>query len=167
MAFKHFLMITLLVFFMPSQQGNAVEQNKQNYFQSGSYQQILDKHTNRPFMLAVWSVSCSSCLKEMEQLSAIHKKFPDLEIIMLSVNDFSEQATVNNILQKHEITDLESWIFADPDSQRLRFEIDPEWYGELPRTYFFNSTHDRKGISGTQTNEQLISWVSEIIKKDH
>ncbi len=167
MAIKHFFLITLLTFLVPLQQGNAVEKDIQNQFQSGSYQQILDNNTERPFILAIWSVSCSSCLKEMKQLSAIHKKFPGLEIIMLSVDDFTEQSTVNKILQKHEITDLESWVFAAPDLQKLRYEIDPGWYGELPRTYFFNSSHDGKGISGTQTNEQFISRVSEILKKDH
>jgi thiol-disulfide isomerase/thioredoxin len=167
MTIKHILSITLLVFLIPLQQGNAEVQNKLNNFQSGSYQQILNNNKEQPFILAVWSVSCSSCIKEMEQLSKLHKKYPDLGIIMLSVDDFSEKYTVDKILQGHGVADLESWIFADPDLQRLRFEIDPGWYGELPRTYFFNSTHDRKGISGTQTNEQFISRVSEILKKDH
>ncbi len=167
MTIKHFLSITLLVFLIPLQQGNAEVQNKLNNFQSGSYQQILNNNKEQPFILAVWSVSCSSCIKEMEQLSKLHKKYPHLDIIMLSVDDFSEKYTVDKILQGHGVADLESWIFADPDLQRLRFEIDPGWYGELPRTYFFNSTHDRKGISGTQTNEQFISRVSEILNKDH
>ena len=167
MTIKHFFLITLLVFLAPLKQGNAEGQNKLNHFQSGSYQQILNNNKEQPFMLAVWSVSCSSCLKEMEQLSKLHKKFPQLDIIMLSVDDLSEKHTVDKILQEHGVADLESWIFADPNLQKLRFEIDPGWYGELPRTYFFNSSHDGKGISGTQTNEQFISRVSEILKKDH
>lgn len=167
MTIKHFLSTTLLVFLIPLQQGNAEAQDKLNNFQSGSYQQILNNNKEQPFMLAVWSVSCSSCLKEMEQLSKLHKKFPHLDIIMLSVDDLSEKHTVDKILQEHGVADLESWIFAESNVQKLRFEIDPGWYGELPRLYFFNSAHEREGISGAQANEQLLSMVSGILKKDH
>jgi thiol-disulfide isomerase/thioredoxin len=163
---KYFLIITFFVFFLPPQPARAGEQDQQNQFHSGSYQQILNQNKEQPFMLAVWSVSCSSCLKEMEQLSKIHKEFPNLEIIMLSVNDLSEKNTVGKILQERGISGLESWIFADSNAQKLRFEIDPAWYGELPRTYFFNSRHKRTGISGTQTNKRFISMVSKILQDD-
>jgi len=34
-------------------------------FTAGSYQQILENNVNQPFMLVVWSITCSSCLKDM------------------------------------------------------------------------------------------------------
>ena len=166
MIIKYFLTITLFVFLLPLQQAKAGEQGKLNQFQSGSYQQILNNNKQQPFILAVWSVTCSSCLKEMEQLNNIHINYPNLEIIMLSVNDLSEKNTVGKILQEHGISDLESWIFADANAQKLSYEIDPGWYGELPRTYFFNSSHERAGISGTQTKEQFISMISSMLKDD-
>ena len=35
---------------------------------------------------------------------------------------------------------VEQWVFADPMPERLRFEIDRRWYGELPRTHFYDRT---------------------------
>ena len=36
-------------------------------------------------------------------------------------------------------------------------EIDPQWFGELPRTYFLDSKHQREGISGALSYEDYQS----------
>lgn len=94
-------------------------------FASGSYQQLLKTHVDQPYVLVIWSVTCSSCIKEMDMLREAHQEQPELKLVMLSVDDISEQDEVNKILADKGIADLESWVFADPNTQRLRYEIDP------------------------------------------
>lgn len=122
-------------------------------FLPGSYQQLLDSNANKPFMLVIWSITCSSCLKDMALLNKMHKANPKINMIMLATDDASATTEIQQILAKNELTGLENWVFADESPQKLRYEIDPKWYGELPRTYFLNKKHEREGISGVLSQE--------------
>ena len=123
-------------------------------FTSGSYQQILQAHDQQGFMLILWSLDCPTCIKDMELLSQIHKARPELKIIMIATDELSASSEIQTLLNKYQLGDLENWVFADDNSQKLRYEIDPSWYSELPRTYFFSATHQREGISGALTLQQ-------------
>ena len=133
-------------------------------FTSGSYQQLLVNNANNPFMLVVWSVDCSSCLKEMALLSDIQKNNPNIKMIMLATDELSANEQIEQILKQQQLDGIENWVFADENSQKLRFEIDPKWYGELPRTYFFDSAHQRTGISGVMSKEDYEAMFAKIIK---
>ena len=38
------------------------------------------------------------------------------------------------MLEKAGLGTAENWLFGDGFVERLRFEIDPAWQGEIPRT---------------------------------
>ncbi|MGR8979528.1 MAG: TlpA family protein disulfide reductase [Gammaproteobacteria bacterium] len=143
---------------------SAYAQSGLKPFVSGSYRQILADNANNPFMLTVWSVDCASCLKDMKLLSDIHKNNPDITMIMLSHDELSAKDDIEKILKQFELEGVENWVFADENSQKLRFEIDPKWYGELPRTYFFDADHRRTGISGAMSKEDYDDMLTKIIK---
>ncbi|MGR9099727.1 MAG: TlpA family protein disulfide reductase [Gammaproteobacteria bacterium] len=128
-------------------------------FKQGSYQQLLKAHEGESFVLVVWSLTCSSCLKEMETLREIHAENKTINLVMLSVDDYAESEEIGAVLAGNSMSDVESWIFTESNSQRLRYEIDPAWYGELPRTYFFSSDHQRKGVSGKLSKEKFLSLM--------
>jgi len=133
-------------------------------FTSGSYQQILAANANRPFMLVIWSINCPSCLKDMELLSKIHKSRPDLKMIMLAADEPSASEQIQQVLEKNQLTGIENWAYADENTEKLQFEIDPQWYGELPRTYFFDKAHQRTGVSGVLSQEDYDAMFAKILK---
>lgn len=133
-------------------------------FTSGRYQQILANNANQPFMLVVWSINCPSCLKDMELLSSIHKSRPELKMIMLAADDLSATEQIQQILEKNQLSELENWVYAEDNTQKLQFEIDPKWYGELPRTYFFDKAHQRTGVSGVLSKEDYDAMFAKILK---
>ena len=135
-----------------------------NSYTAGSYQQILAKHAGQPFILVIWSTTCPSCVKDMTLLSKLHKRWPTLNMVMLSTDDIAESKQVQTILAKHELTGLENWVFADDNPQKLNYEIDPEWYAELPRTYFFDSAHGRQGVSGVLSQKDYETLFAKILK---
>ena len=134
-------------------------------FISGSYQQLLASNANNPFMLVVWSVDCSPCLKEMALLSDIHKNNPNMKMIMLAADDLSSSEQIEQKLKQHQLDGIDNWVFADENSRKLRFEIDPKWYGELPRTYFFDDAHQRTGVSGVMSKEDYQAMFAKILNK--
>lgn len=131
-------------------------------FNSGSYQQILQEKKDQGFMLILWSLDCPTCIKDMELLSTIHKNRPALKIVMIATDELSASAEIQKLLEKYQLADLENWVFADDNSQKLRYEIDPAWYSELPRTYFFSAAHQREGISGALTLEEYNARFSKL-----
>lgn len=84
-------------------------------------------------------------------------------MVMLATDDASATDEVQQILAKNELTGLENWLFADENPQKLRYEIDPKWYGELPRTYFLNKKHDREGFSGVLSQEDYESRFKKML----
>lgn len=131
-------------------------------FMPGSYQQILSANAGNGFMLVLWSVDCTSCIKDMELLSSIHKSRPDLKIVMISTDEPGVTNEVQTLLQKYRLAEVENWLFADDNSQKLRYEIDPAWYSELPRTYFFSASHQREGVSGTLKAEEYKARFEKL-----
>jgi thiol-disulfide isomerase/thioredoxin len=133
-------------------------------FTNGSYQQLLTSNTGKPFMLAIWSITCPSCIKDMAVINAVHKAHPDIKIVMLSTDNIAETAEAQQILEKNQLTDIEHWIYAEENTQKLQFEIDPKWYGELPRTYFFDKTHQRESVSGVLSKQDYEARIGKMVK---
>lgn len=138
------------------------EQANLKHFASGSYQQLLKNYADKPFVLMIWSIHCSSCLKKMPELSELRKNMPDLNLIMLATDDISATDQVNSILNNNELSQTDNWIFAEANPQKLRYEIDPKWYGEVPRTYFLDKNHQRIGISGSVPPNTLETMLKNI-----
>jgi len=102
-------------------------------------------------------------MKDLALLRDIHKQKPALKIILLAADELSASAQIHGILAKLQLTDLENWVFADGNDQKLRFEIDPKWYGEIPRTYFFNAAQQRTGISGVLSKGRYEEMIGKIL----
>lgn len=132
-------------------------------FVSGSYQHLLQQHADKPFMLTIWSITCAICMEKMALLNELQRSRPDLNIVMLATDDVSIADHVKTVLAKNQLTELENWVFADENVQRLRYEIDPKWYGELPRTYFLDKNHNRQGISGALSQEDYENIFKVIL----
>lgn len=131
-------------------------------FNPGSLQQILREHSATPLVLTIWSSDCSSCLRDMDVLYNIHLKHPELKIVMLSTDGPSATNEVKGILARHRLGDLDNWIFGAGDAQKLRYEIDPSWHGELPRTYFYSAAHTRVGKSGALRSDEIEAQITNI-----
>ncbi|QXP82625.1 hypothetical protein [Methylococcus sp. Mc7] len=129
-------------------------------FVSGSLAEIEKAQRGRPFLLIVWSLDCTACLRELDMLTAEAKRHPEMALIMVSTDELSRQPDVERMLARHGLDPMQSWIFAEDDAQRLRHEIDRAWYGEMPRAYFYDHRHQRVSRSGALTAEYIDAWLA-------
>ena len=164
MTFKNKIFSVFILLFALSNNIVEADQSGLKPFDLGSYQEILANNADKPFLFIIWSVNCSSCLKEMPLINVIHKKNPQLKIIMLATDDISEVDQIQTILKKNHLSDVENWSYANENTQKLQFEIDPKWYGELPRSYFFAKGHQREGVSGVLLEENYDVRLAKILK---
>ena len=128
----------------------------QNYkiFITGSYAEIVKQYEGQAFIIALWSLDCPSCFEELAMLSKAYRQRP-FNLVLISIDGIESKQEVETVLKKYQLDKVDNWLFAEYADAALRYEIDPLWYGELPRSYFFDKTHQREGVSGVLKKEQL------------
>lgn len=130
-------------------------------FVRGSLAQIVDQHRGAPFVVSYWSIDCPPCFKELAMWSRLTQIYPSLKVVLVSTDDWEMRDTVSESLRKMSVSNLESWLYAEENADKLRFEIDPKWYGELPRTYFYNAVGEAKGLSGLIQQSKVETWIKQ------
>ena len=130
-------------------------------FVRGSYQQIIAARQGKPFIVNFWSLSCGYCKVELAMFKKLAKKYPKLDLVLVSTDTPEEEKSVSATLAKFSLGKAEAWVFADSYTERLRFEVDKMWQGELPRTYFFSAKDEIKAFSGKLEQEEVEQWIKE------
>ncbi|MDO8350677.1 MAG: TlpA disulfide reductase family protein [Gallionella sp.] len=128
-------------------------------FVRGSYQQIIAARQGRPFVVSFWSLTCSYCIAEMNVLKKLLKKHPELDLVLISTDTPEEQNSVRATLADFSLDKADAWVFADSYTERLRYEVDKTWQGELPRTYLFGAKNAVTAISGKLEGKEMERWV--------
>jgi len=140
--------------------GPAAEASALQPFQAGSLDEIRQHYRGRPFVLALWSLTCSHCARELAHFATLKKEHPQFTLVLVSTDTPDEATALTSTLAGHGLSGVESWVFADDFSERLRHAIDPQWGGELPRTYLFDRTHRMRGYTGRIPAGVLEAWLT-------
>ena len=133
----------------------------------GSYQKIISAHAGKPFVVALWSLSCTHCGADLEIFGRLAKKYAEFNLVLISTDSPELDGAISRTLKKYQLGQadskysgkVESWVFADSYTERLHFEIDRLWYGELPRTYFYDATGKAAATSGVLDAEKTEQWI--------
>jgi len=133
----------------------------------GSYQKIIAAHAGKPFIVAMWSLSCTHCGADLEIFGRLAKKYASFNLVLISTDTPEQEAIIARTLKRYDLgltaqkrlAKIESWVFADTYTERLHFEVDAQWYGELPRTYFYDANGKAAAISGVLNEAQTERWL--------
>jgi hypothetical protein len=75
------------------------------------------------------------------------------------VQDATEPA--EDFLAKSGLQNAENWIFDDSFVERLRYEIDPKWQGEMPVTLLIGRNGPIGRIEGSAKMPEVSAWLKE------
>ena len=89
----------------------------------------------------------------------VKERYPDLDVVLISTDPTELKDDVQRVVKKMGVDTLELWQFADAYAEPLRYEIDPRWSGELPRTYFYSATGESVGRSGIIKQDKIEAWI--------
>lgn len=131
-------------------------------FVRGSQQHIVSSLAGQPFVLALWSLDCVYCRHDLALLGRLKKAHPQLRLVLVATDPPARRAEIAPTLAALDLGAEASWIFADGFTERLYYEIDPQWYGELPRTYFYEADGARTGISGKLEESAVEEWIRAV-----
>jgi len=124
-------------------------------FDAGSMRAIEQEHAGAPFIVAVWATDCPPCRRELALLSSFSAEHPDVPVVLIATDPPDNAETVARILESFALPAAEAWHFGDAGAERLRYTIDPDWRGEMPRSYLYDGDGNRLGVSGPIA-EQLL-----------
>ncbi len=128
-------------------------------FVRGSWQEVLAANAARPAVVHFWGLTCAPCLTELPHWAEFRRARPGLRLVMIAADpapaDANDLATT---LDKAGLNGVESWAFADPFSERLRYEIDAKWRGEMPRTILVGRDGTTKVMIGLADLRAVGAW---------
>ena len=134
-------------------------------FVRGSQQQIISTRAGKPFIVGFWSLTCTNCRDDLALFGKLAQKYRDLDLVLVSTDSPEQMQEIASTLQHYRLGHAESWVFADSYIERLRFEVDPQWYGELPRIYFFDAEGRSTAISGKIDRIEIERWIRASKKR--
>jgi thiol-disulfide isomerase/thioredoxin len=138
----------------------AAEEAELKSFERGSWQQILRSHAGRPTLVHFWGVTCGPCKAELPQLGQFIKDHPGIDVVTISADLVPNLPdATRSMLEKAALSSAENWMFSDGFADRLRFEIDPAWQGDIPRTMLIARGGEVTTIEGSAEMAELDKWA--------
>lgn len=128
-------------------------------FVRGSWQQLRNAHTGQPAIIHFWAVTCGPCRVELPEWAKFVRERPDAAFVLVHADASEKPERIHAMLGKSGLDGIESWVFADNFQERLRFEVDPAWVGELPRTVLIARDGSVSSFTGTADFAALRRWL--------
>jgi thiol-disulfide isomerase/thioredoxin len=131
-------------------------------FGRGSWNDILRSHAGRPTIVHFWGVTCGPCKVELPQLGEFMKVHAAIDMVTVSADLVPDlPGATRSMLEKSGLQSAENWIFSDGFVERLRFEIDPGWQGDIPRTMLISREGAITTIEGSAEITDLNKWSDQ------
>ena len=122
---------------------------------------IEKRYIDQPLIISFWSIDCPYCIDDLKKLGKALSKNTNVKLITVCVDGRESAKKAERILSQANLPKHEQYQYAEVDEDRLRYNIDPAWYGELPRTYFYDAAHQVTPLSGKISNSFLDKWFKK------
>jgi thiol-disulfide isomerase/thioredoxin len=130
-------------------------------FVQGSWQALRQAYKGEPVVVHFWGLTCGPCLAELPQWGAFAARHAGLQIILVNWDRRAEdQARIEATLAKAGLGSVKSWVLADSFEEKMRFKIDRDWMGELPRTLLIARDGNVTAFSGAADFSALAAWLA-------
>ena len=130
-------------------------------FDMNTRQVIEKRYIDQPLIISFWSIDCPYCIDDLKKLGKALSKNTNVKLITVCVDGKESAKKAERILSQANLPKHEQYQYAEVDEDRLRYNIDPVWYGELPRTYFYDAAHQVTPLSGKISNSFLDKWFKK------
>ncbi len=143
----------------PTCVGSATIDNLRE-FGRGSWNEILRAHAGQPTIVHIWGVTCGPCRTEMPRWGAFLRERPDIGLVLIDADLVpNESGTVATMLDQAGLGGAENWTFGDGFVEPLRYEIDPQWRGEIPRTVLIGRDGVAMILEGVADFDEIRRWL--------
>jgi thiol-disulfide isomerase/thioredoxin len=162
MSLRHLVALFTLFLAAPIERATAGEPHP---FGRGSWQELRQAHAGQPTVVHFWALTCGPCLVELPLWGALVRERRDLRLVLVNTDRVLEKPErMLATLDKAGLEAVENWVFADRFVERLRFEVDPDWRGELPRTLLIARDGAVTVFSGAADPATIRRWLDSQVR---
>lgn len=129
-------------------------------FVRGSWNRLLTIHSGHPTIIHFWSIGCAPCLVEMPLWQRILGRARGVDIVLVSTDPISDAKAISEPLDQAGLATADNWAFADRFTDKLYFEVNAQWQGELPYTVLIGRDGSEHAIIGATDQRKLWSWIA-------
>lgn len=121
-----------------------------------AHQLVDPAQYQQPTLLALWSLECAYCKKNLAQFAELQRQHPSLQLITLAAEPVDSGH--GEALEKLAIPGRH-FAYGNQAPEALAFAIDPNWRGELPRTLLFDGKGGRQALSGVIAPQRALQLL--------
>jgi thiol-disulfide isomerase/thioredoxin len=125
----------------------------------GSFAELRKAHAGRPLLVHFWSVTCAPCLAELSDWARIAADKKGIDIVFVNADGEHDRAKASARLEKAGLAGVVQYGFADDFLDRLFFEVDPTWRGELPFTAMIDANGKLVTVAGPLDETAIAGWL--------
>jgi thiol-disulfide isomerase/thioredoxin len=127
----------------------------------GSFAEIRKAHAGRPLLAHFWSVTCAPCLAELPEWAKLAQRSKAFDLVFVNTDHDSDRARAEMRLAKAGLTEATHYGFADDFVERLYFEADASWRGELPFTALVSASGEATTVIGAMDDPLIAAWLEK------
>ncbi len=127
----------------------------------GSFAELRKAHAGRPLVVHFWSVSCAPCLAELADWARLTREKTGIDIVFVNVDRERDHVKASARLEKAGLSGAVHYGFADDFLDRLFFEVDRSWHGDLPFTAMIDAKGKLVTVTGPVDEPPIAQWLSK------
>ncbi len=127
------------------------------------FEQVKQEKIGQKWLALLWSVDCPPCMKELALVQKLQQNQKDLAVVMINTDtEESSEQERSDIIKHFNLMNLKNFHFTQGQEAQQRYQVDSQWFGELPRSYFVDEQGKFHGKSGLIAEELLTQWLLTI-----
>jgi thiol-disulfide isomerase/thioredoxin len=127
----------------------------------GAFAQIVKAHAGRPLIMHFWSVTCPPCIVELPQWAKLISERKDVDVVFVNTDGDEDQPRAAARLDKAGLAKATHYAFADDFVDKLYFEADTTWRGELPFTALVAPDGGVTTVTGAIDDPLVAKWLEK------
>lgn len=114
----------------------------------GDFAPLRRSLAGQPALVHLWGLTCAPCLIELPRWARFVAAHPQVPIVFVQFDPMPVERTVA-VLRRAGLAAARHFTVRGVADERLRWEIDPDWGGELPRTLVIAADGSAQAFSGS------------------
>ena len=123
----------------------------------GDWAALRGRLTGQATVVHLWGVTCAPCLVELPAWSKFVSDHPRIPVLFVHCDPVPWDKVLA-ALRRAGLDGARHYAVQGRVDERLQFEFDSDWGGELPRTLLIDPQGEQRGISGSVDFAAILAW---------
>ncbi|WP_457798743.1 TlpA family protein disulfide reductase [Methylocystis sp. S23] len=127
----------------------------------GAFARIVKAHAGKPLIVHFWSVTCPPCIAELPQWATMIGERKDIDVVFVNTDGDEDRARAEMRAEKAGLGKAAHYGFSDDFVEKLYFEADKTWRGELPFTALVAPDGGVTSVTGAIDDPLVTKWLEK------